>query len=163
MRSVLSFIASLAITSVLAAPSKGGGNGCNNDLTARAKAGTFTGFIGSETPDVAQWLGVPYGAPPIGDQRFLPPKPAAYAGDMLTTSYKPICMQNGGPGSGVFWEVVPEFQNMDPQAEDCLYLNIWGPTKAIAGSGGGWKGKQEKLPVIIWSTLMVPTGCEYIS
>jgi len=157
MRLVSSFLASLAITCTLANPGTGRGRGKGwghhgNDLTARSRAGSFTGFVDPEVPDVAQWLGVPYGAPPVGDQRFLPPKPAAYAGDIATTSYKPICMQNGGPGPGVFWEVVPEFQNTDPQAEDCLYLNIWGPRKTI---GGGIRQRhQKKVPVIIWSKLL---------
>lgn len=154
MRPVSSLLISLAVTSTLADPGRGKGRGWRshgntNDLTARSKAGTFTGFIDPEVPDVKQWLGVPYGAPPVGDQRFLPPKPAAYAGDVATTEYKPICMQNGGPGPGVFWEIVPEFQNTDPQSEDCLYLNIWGPKKTI-GSGRKQR-RQAKVPVIIWS------------
>jgi hypothetical protein len=161
MRAVSTFLASLAITTALADPGRGrgkgwghhgNGNGNGNDLTARSKAGSFTGFVDPEVPDVAQWLGVPYGAPPVGDQRFLPPKPAAYAGDIATTSYKPICMQNGGPSAGgVFWELVPEFQNTDPQSEDCLYLNIWGPKKAI--ESGRKQRHQNKVPVIIWSKL----------
>jgi len=125
-----------------------------NALKARTHSGTFTGFIDPEVPDVNQWLGVPYGAPPTGDQRFLPPKPAAYAGDVDTTEYKPICMQNGlgtrplNDTGGVFWALVPEFQNQDPQSEDCLYLNIWGPRKSI---GNGRRPKhQKKVPVIIW-------------
>lgn len=56
-------------------------------------------------------------------------------------------MQNGGPGAGVFWELVPEFQNTDPQSEDCLYLNIWGPRNTI----GRRPRHQKKVPVIIWS------------
>ena len=157
MRPIPSLLFSLAITSTLANPGRGRGEGWNhnnnnNDLTARSKAGSFTGFVDPDVPDVAQWLGVPYGAPPVGDQRFLPPKPAAYAGEVSTTAYKPICMQNGGPGPGVFWEVVPQFQNTDSQAEDCLYLNIWGPRKTLVG-GGGRRGqrRQKKVPVIIWS------------
>lgn len=155
MRPVASLLASLAITSTLADPGKGGWKHRDTDLTARTKAGTFTGFIDPEVPDVRQWLGVPYGAPPVGNQRFLPPKPAAYAGEIATTAYKPICMQNGGPeAGGVFWKLVPEFQNTDPQAEDCLYLNIWGPKKAISGGGSGrWRRRQKKVPVIIWSKL----------
>lgn len=160
MRPVSSLLFSLAITSTLAEPGRGrsrgkGWNHHGDDLTARSKEGIFTGFVDPEVPDVAQWLGVPYGAPPVGDQRFLPPKPAAYAGEVSTTSYKPICMQNGGPGPGVFWKIVvgnkvPEFQNTDPQAEDCLYLNIWGPRKTLLG-GGRRNGRQKKVPVIIWS------------
>lgn len=101
------FISSLLFS--LANPGRRKGKGWDhhtNDLTAHSKAGTFTGFIDPDVPDVKQWLGVPYGAPPVGDQRFLPPKPAAYAGEVSTTAYKPICMQNGGPGPGVFWEVI---------------------------------------------------------
>jgi hypothetical protein len=126
----------------------------SNDLKARTHSGTFTGFVDPEVPGVNQWLGVPYGAPPTGDQRFLPPKPAAHAGDIDTMAYKPICMQNGGrpddgSSGGVFWALVPEFQNQDPQSEDCLYLNIWGPKKSI---GKGRRPKhQKKVPVIIWS------------
>ena len=161
MRPMQSLLFSLAITSTLASPGRGNGNGKpwnhhgNTDsLTVHSKAGTFTGFIDPAVPDVTQWLGVPYGAPPTGDQRFLPPKPAAYAGEMSTTAYKPICMQNGGPGPGVFWEVVPEFQNTDPQAEDCLYLNIWGPnSKGTIGGGSRRPRRQKKVPVIIWSEL----------
>jgi hypothetical protein len=152
MRPISSLLASLAFTSALASPGRGKGwKHHDNDLTAYSKAGSFTGFIDPDVPDVQQWLGVPYGAPPVGDQRFLPPKPATYAGDLATTSYKPICMQNGGPeAGGVFWKLVPEFQNTDPQSEDCLYLNIWGPKKAIGG--GGWRQRQKKkVPVIIWS------------
>jgi carboxylesterase type B len=162
MRSISSLIFSLAITSTLANPGRGRGGGKgwnhhnNNDLTAHSRAGSFTGFVDPDVPDVAQWLGVPYGAPPVGDQRFLPPKPAAYAGEISTTSYKPICMQNGGPGPGVFWDVVPEFQNTDPQAEDCLYLNVWVPRKTLGGSGGRrGQRRPKKVPVIIWSKSKV--------
>ena len=93
-------------TGTLANPGRGKGKTWNhhtNDLTTRSKAGTSTGFIDSEVPNVKQWLGVPYCAPSIGDQRFLPHKPAAYAGEVATTTYKPICMQNGGPDTVVFF------------------------------------------------------------
>ena len=157
MRPISSLLFSLAITSTLATPGSGRGKPWNhnaNELTARSKAGTFTGFIDADVPDVKQWLGVPYSAPPVGDKRFLSPKSASYAGEVSTTAYKPICMQNGGPGPGVFWEVVPGLQNTDPQAEDCLYLNIWGPRKAIAG-GGRRQRRQQKVSVIIWSNFVV--------
>lgn len=146
MHILSTLLASLAFSGALATPHRGRGRR-GHDLTARTKAGTFTGFVDPEVPDVRQWLGVPYGAPPVGNQRFLPPKPASHAGSIDTTEYKPICMQNGGPGAGVFWELVPEFQNTDPQSEDCLYLNIWGPRNTI----GRRPRHQKKVPVIIWS------------
>ena len=60
-----------------------------------------------------------------------------------------------GLHTGVFWELVPEFQNTDPQSEDCLYLNIWAPaassSKTVEGKGNGnGKEKGGLLPVIIW-------------
>ena len=170
MRLSLALWTSLLSVSVLADPGKSwadkGDDGHHfsdknwrhktNNLKARTHTGTFTGFVDPEVPDVNQWLGVPYGAPPTGDQRFLPPKPAAHAGDISTTEYKPICMQNGlgtrpadSTSGGIFWALVPEFQNQDPQSEDCLYLNIWGPRKSI-GKGRRLK-HQKKVPVIIWS------------
>lgn len=151
---LLSRLSSLSlIASSTALPGRGWGYK-PHDLTARARAGTFTGFVDPEVPDVRQWLGIPYGAPPVGSQRFLPPKPAPFTGAIDTKEYKPICMQNGGPDAGgVFWELVPEFQNTDPQSEDCLYLNIWGPRSVVARR----LKHHKKVPVIIWSKR--PTFC----
>ncbi|SPQ20686.1 6197845a-f86e-4205-9c99-9573ce3bcaac [Thermothielavioides terrestris] len=69
----------------------------------------------------------------------MPPEKAPDHGDADAKAYKPICMQQSGNKTGVFWELIPEFQNTDPQSEDCLYLNIWAPRKP-----------KEKLPVIVW-------------
>lgn len=110
-------------------------------LTVKTTSGTYTGLTNATAPNVNQWLGIPYGRPPV---RFMPPQRAPdYGTGLMATSYKPICMQDSGNRTGVFWELVPEFQNTDPQSEDCLYLNIWGPRKAVAE-------KKEKLPVIVW-------------
>ena len=109
-------------------------------LTVKTTSGTYTGLVNVTAPDVNQWLGIPYGRPPV---RFMPPQRSGDHGTGLTaTSYKPICMQDSGNHTGVFWELVPEFQNTDPQSEDCLYLNIWGPRKPAT--------ENKKLPVIVW-------------
>jgi carboxylesterase type B len=52
-------------------------------------------------------------------------------------------MQQNGNKRDVFWGLVREFQNADAQSEDCLYLNIWAPTKTKLK-------EKKKLPVIIW-------------
>jgi carboxylesterase type B len=109
------------------------------DITVRTTSGTYTGMVNTTAPDVNQWLGIPYGKPPLGSLRFMPPQKAPNYGAADAKAYKPICLQDSGDKTGIFWELVPEFQNRDPQSEDCLYLNIWGPRKA--------KGK---VPVIIW-------------
>ncbi|PVH94480.1 alpha/beta-hydrolase, partial [Periconia macrospinosa] len=119
-------------------------------LTVSTTSGIYTGFVSPSVPEVHQWLGIRYGLPPIGSKRFLPPEPATdsnvhhYARD-----YKPICFQQSGSHTGLFWELVPEFQNQDPQGEDCLFLNIWAPRRQV-GIGAGLKRKEEKLPVLIW-------------
>lgn len=115
-------------------------------LTAHTSSGSFKGFIHPEVPDVNQWLGIPYGAPPVKDMRFMPPEPAKHSGTHDATSYKPICFQQTNVGQGVFWQLMPEFQNADPQSEDCLYLNIWGPRKPVDSA----LTTTEKVPVIIW-------------
>jgi carboxylesterase type B len=74
----------------------------------------------------------------------MPPQASANHGTVLNaTAYKPICMQDNGNKTGVFWDLVPEFQNTDPQSEDCLYLNVWAPRKPAVESN-------KKLPVIVW-------------
>jgi len=114
----------------------------DKSLTVETTSGTYTGLVNPSVPDVNQWLGIPYGRPPVGSLRFMPPEESANHGTGLSaTSYKPICMQNNGNRTGVFWDIVPEFQNTDQQSEDCLYLNIWGPRKPVVA---------EKLPVIVW-------------
>ncbi|KAH5686402.1 hypothetical protein HBI44_198250 [Parastagonospora nodorum] len=100
------------------------------ELTAVTTSGTYTGFVDDAAPNVKQWLGIRYGKAPVGRKRFMPPEPSV---DMTThyyaREYKPICFQQSGNHTGLFWELVPEFQNQDPQSEDCLYLNVWAPKK----------------------------------
>lgn len=110
-------------------------------LTVRTTSGTYTGFVNSTAPDVNQWLGIPYARPPLGALRFMPPEKAPNSpGDNHADAYKPICYQDTGPKTGLYWELVPEFMNRDPESEDCLYLNIWAPRDP----------GEKKLPVIIW-------------
>ncbi|HLH10525.1 MAG TPA: carboxylesterase family protein [Methylovirgula sp.] len=65
---------------------------------------------------VAEFLGIPYAAPPIGNLRWAPPVDhARWTSVLQTTNYGPICAQHAGePFSG------PTNTN-----EDCLYLNIF--------------------------------------
>jgi carboxylesterase type B len=113
-------------------------------LTVNTTSGAYTGFVNNSLPYVHQWHGIPFGTPPTDNLRFRPAVKAPYHSDgpHNATTYKPICLQNSDPSSGVFWTLVPEFQNTDPQSEDCLYLNVWAPrTPALRGN---------KVPVIIW-------------
>jgi carboxylesterase type B len=111
------------------------------ELTAVTTSGTYTGFVDDTIPNVKQWLGIRYGRAPIGSKRFMPPEAAVdNTTHYYAREYKPICFQQSGNHTGLFWELVPEFQNQDPQGEDCLFLNVWAPKKPVA----------KKVPVLIW-------------
>ncbi|KAK4142476.1 acetylcholinesterase [Dichotomopilus funicola] len=109
-------------------------------LTVKTTTGTYTGLVNDTTPDVGQWLGIQYGVAPVGERRFLPAEKAPDLGETDAKDYKPICIQQSGNKTDVFWGLIKEFQNADEQSEDCLYLNVWAPKKP----------KKEKLPVIVW-------------
>ncbi|KAK4165554.1 acetylcholinesterase [Cladorrhinum sp. PSN259] len=109
-------------------------------LTVKTSSGTYTGLINSTAPNVRQWLGIPYGKPPVGALRFMPPQKAPNYGAADAKAYKPICYQNSGPKTSLYWKLLPEYLNRDPESEDCLYLNIWAPRRPV----------EKKVPVIIW-------------
>lgn len=137
------------------------------NLKVKTTSGTYTGFINSTSvPDVNQWLGIPYARPPLGTLRFMPPEPAPNYGPALKAqSYQPVCHQNSGAKSSIYWKLIPEFLNRDEESEDCLYLNIWAPRKPrdlllrtspvvekddSNGKGKGKSEKKPKVPVFIW-------------
>ncbi|XP_054426226.1 carboxylesterase 5A isoform X2 [Pteronotus mesoamericanus] len=96
--------------------------------------------LGSTMP-VNVFLGVPFAAPPLGPLRFANPEPMLpWNGFRDATSYPKSCLQNSD------W--LPSYQHIlkvhFPSlrvSEDCLYLNIYAPARADAGS---------KLPVMVW-------------
>jgi len=78
------------------------------------------------------YKGVPFAAPPVGDLRWRPPVHVApWTGTRNADAFAPACMQVGVSMPG---ETPPAV------SEDCLYLNIWTPTKSA----------QDHLPVIVW-------------
>jgi para-nitrobenzyl esterase len=93
------------------------------------ESGTISG-IRANGLDV--YKGIPFAAPPVGDLRWRPPVHAApWTGTRKADAFAPACMQTGVSMPG---ETAPAV------SEDCLYLNIWTPTKTA----------QEHLPVIVW-------------
>lgn len=78
------------------------------------------------------YKGIPFAAPPVDDLRWRPPVHAAsWTGTRKADAFAPACMQVGVSMPG---EAPPAV------SEDCLYLNIWTPTKTA----------HEHLPVIVW-------------
>jgi para-nitrobenzyl esterase len=91
--------------------------------------GKVQGFINNT---VAEFLGIPYAAPPVGSLRWQPPQAAAsWQGTRQATTYGNTCAQI--TTLGVF--AGPANNN-----EDCLYSNVFTPNLDTNAN----------LPVIVW-------------
>jgi para-nitrobenzyl esterase len=105
----------------------------NPQRADRPAAQTADGPIeGLYAQGVAEFLGIPYAAPPIGQLRWRPPQPPAkWTETLLTIDFRDICVQNQ---SGQFAH--PSI------TEDCLYLNVYAPRN--------FGEKREARPVMVW-------------
>ena len=108
--------------------------------TAITKNGKVKG-LPADDPRVTVFRGIPFAAPPVGDNRWRAPKPCEdWDGVRNCYEFGPVSMQDQpGVGDDIYcreWHVDPDI----PVSEDCLYLNIW----------TGEKSTDEKLPVLVW-------------
>jgi para-nitrobenzyl esterase len=101
----------------------------NAQLTAPVvtTTGTYQGLANfveqTGDPAVTAFLGIRYAQPPVGTLRWKPPQaPNPGQGSIVAGAFGNRCPQPIGP-------------------EDCLFLNVYAPSTASAGS---------KLPVFIW-------------
>jgi para-nitrobenzyl esterase len=79
--------------------------------------------------------GVPYAAPPVGALRWMPPQPVKpWPGMRQADKFGAVAPQILPPAGPL-----PIPREVEPQAEDCLFLNIWTP---------GLDNK--KRPVMLW-------------
>ena len=114
---------------------------CQNN-TITVTGGKLQG-VPSVKEGVTVFKGIPYAAPPMGELRWQEPQPAqAWEGVKTCDKFGPIEWQPGNApgtfyGDEFYWEGTPE------QSEDCLYLNVWAPTKAVGHPAS-------KLPVAMW-------------
>lgn len=82
---------------------------------------------------VRAYLGVPFAAPPTGDLRWAPPKPARWTGIFNADRKGAACIQVLRPHD------INHYFGEESTGEDCLTLNLW--TNAKAG---------EKRPVVVF-------------
>ena len=108
--------------------------------TAITKNGKVKG-LPADDPRVTVFRGIPFAAPPVGDNRWRAPQPCEdWDGVRNCYEFGPVSMQDQpGVGDDIYcreFHVDPDI----PVSEDCLYLNIW----------TGAKSTDEKLPVLVW-------------
>jgi para-nitrobenzyl esterase len=99
-------------------------------------AGDVVGFTGAYGSHV--WLGLPFAQPPVDALRWRAPLPVArWQGEREALAFAPLCPQYasrfGGDDS--------ESEGTPVGQEDCLYLNVYAPSRARPGAG---------LPVMVW-------------
>lgn len=92
-------------------------------------------------PRITSFKGIPFAAPPVGENRWRAPKPCKnWDGVLEAFQFAPISVQDQpAVGTDIYcreWHVDPDV----PINEDCLYLNVWTPAKK----------EDEKLPVLVW-------------
>lgn len=92
---------------------------CTSGTTVNTTNGPVCGIASN---GVTEWLGIPYAAPPVGVLRWQPPQPPTpWTSTLQATSFGSECVQDfpGFPSGG---------------SENCLYVNVWAPQNATAGS-----------------------------
>ncbi|KAL9095027.1 MAG: hypothetical protein Q9165_002629 [Trypethelium subeluteriae] len=122
-------------------------------LTVDTSVGTVSGFINGSTPGVAEFYGIPFAEPPIGDLRWEPAVPKSpLNGTFDATSFSPACPQYASSIPTVYNTDAPQFVISGPTSEDCLTLNVWAPYQSPSdcNSNGTGQGQQDLLPVLVW-------------
>lgn len=104
------------------------------------KNGKIRGLTGAD-PRVTVFKGIPFAAPPVGENRFKAPQPCPdWEGTLNAFEFAPLSYQDHpGDGTGLYdreWHCDPDVK----ESEDCLYLNVYSPAKSV----------DDKLPVLVW-------------
>jgi para-nitrobenzyl esterase len=85
---------------------------------------------------IKAYLGIPFAAPPVRELRWREPQPVKpWKGVYNADRKMPECIQVLRPHN------INHYFGEEPTSEDCLYLNLWAPGSARAGSN---------LPVIVF-------------
>lgn len=104
---------------------------------AMTRYGEIVGVPGGDS-SYTVFKGIPYAKPPVGLDRWKPPKPPKpWEGVYHADHFRAICWQVKD-GSDFYSRECG--LNQEILSEDCLYMNIWTPAETA----------EEKLPVLLW-------------
>jgi para-nitrobenzyl esterase len=120
----------------------------------RIETGMLAGTVGTTQPTVRVFKGIPYAAPPLGENRWKAPQPAAkWDGVRNADAFGAPCAAGapfggrggrgpGGPGGAAPGQApaAPPVRREPANSEDCLYANVW--TSA--------NSPNDKRPVMVW-------------
>jgi para-nitrobenzyl esterase len=104
------------------------------------EGGQIQGVLLDDAPGVTVYRGIPYAAPPIGQNRWRAPQPVVpWDGVRICDKFGHPAFQAAHYPGGYTTEW--GYGDEAPYSEDCLYLNVW--TKAPGQT-------DKKLPVAVW-------------
>lgn len=104
---------------------------------AQTQYGKVKGYV---LRGVYTYLGIPYGAPTSGENRFMPPQPPkAWDGILPTVFYGDSAPQITDDKYHNDYSTFSDHWNYYEVSEDCLRLNVWTPNTDNA-----------KRPVLVW-------------
>lgn len=109
--------------------------------TAMAGDATYIGFTDTNY-NVDIWAGIRFAKPPLGPLRLQPPQPYEASGTIPSLEYGNRCFEIG---AGAFPD---PYNKTGKNSEDCLVLNIYGPSQSP--SGKRWLNASPSWPVMVY-------------
>src|SRR5438093_6107197 len=146
MKGIECFLAAASLVAAIANASAG------IPEQVRIETGLIVGTVSTSQPSVRVFKGIPFAAPPLGDNRWRAPQPAAkWDGVRQADAFGAPCIagspapaRGGGRGAaapGVALGPALAAPPREPaRSEDCLYANVW--TSA--------NNANDRRPVMVW-------------
>jgi para-nitrobenzyl esterase len=114
----------------------------------RIETGALAGVVGATQPTVRAFRGIPYAAPPLGENRWRAPQPAArWDGVRNADAFgapcaagAPFAGRGGARGAAPGPAPAAAPPREPARSEDCLYANVWTSAASV----------NDKRPVMVW-------------